>query len=164
MAETKKKGTVQMAEELVKPVLEELGLELWDTRFEKEGATWYLRYFIDKSGGVNISDCVEVSHSVEKLLDAADPIEQSYTLEVCSPGIERQLEKDWHFQTYLGQLISVRLIRPVEGMRDFVGKLTAKQGDQIHLLLDEDVEMVFSQKEAAYIRLYVDFETGGLEQ
>lgn len=164
----KKPNTVKIAEEIVQPVLAELGLTLWDTRFEKEGATWYLRYFIDKPGGVNIQDCTDVSRAVDKLLDEADPIEQSYTLEVCSPGIERKFTRDAHFQQYIGHDVTVRLIRPVDGVRDFVGQLTAKQGDDVHILLDSDdgtegLEMVVSLKECAYIKLYADFETGGLD-
>lgn len=163
MAQQKKPNTVQVAERIIKPVLDELGLELWDTRYEKEGSLWFLRYFIDKDGGVTINDCEAASKAVSKLLDDADPIDQSYVLEVSSPGIERQLVKDWHFARYLGQEVSVRLIRPVDGVRDFVGALQSKSGDSITILLDEDVEMAFTMAEAAFIKLYVDFETGGLE-
>lgn len=163
----KKQNTVKIAEELMLPVLEELGLELWDTRFEKEGATWYLRYFIDKKGGVTIQDLEAASRRVDKLLDEADPIEQSYTLEVCSPGIERKLTRDEHFKRYLGQRISVRLIRPVAGVRDFIGVLAAKDAAGVHLIPEGDggsgPEMVIQPKEAAYIKVYADFETGGLE-
>jgi ribosome maturation factor RimP len=167
----KKQNTVQVAEEIVRPVLAEHGLELWDTRFEKEGATWYLRYFIDKPGGVNITDLELVSRAVDKLLDAADPIDQSYTLEVCSPGIERQFTRDAHFAQYVGELVSVRLIRPVEGMRDFVGTLTGKDDAGVHITLDitdaetgDPIEMVFALKEAAYVRLYADFAAGGQKE
>jgi ribosome maturation factor RimP len=164
----KKQNTVQIAEEIIRPVLEEHGLELWDTRFEKEGATWYLRYFIDKPEGVNINDLELVSRAVDKLLDAADPIDQSYTLEVCSPGVERQLTKDAHFERYAGSLVNVRLIRPVEGMRDFLGTLTGKDDEGVHITLDiadaetgDPIEMVVKLKEAAYVRLYVDFASSG---
>lgn len=83
----KKENTTDTAARLAQPLLEELGLTLWDLRFEKEGSLWYLRYFIDKEGGVTIDDCEQFSRAVEKKLDAADPISQSYTLEVSSPGI-----------------------------------------------------------------------------
>jgi ribosome maturation factor RimP len=159
----KKQNTVQIAEEIIRPVLAEHGLELWDTRFEKEGAAWYLRYFIDKPEGVNINDLELVSRAVDTLLDAADPIDQSYTLEVCSPGIERQLTKDAHFERYAGSLVNVRLIRPVEGIRDFHGTLTGKDDEGVHITLDivdaetgDPIEMVIKLKEAAYIRLHAD--------
>jgi ribosome maturation factor RimP len=154
-------GTVRIAEELVRPVIEERGLILWDTRFEKEGSRWYLRYFIDKDGGVNIADCEFVSRAVEKLLDEADPIEQSYTLEVSSPGIERELVKDRHFEKYLGSNVHVRFIRPVNGERDFYGELLSRDGDEIKILLSGDVEMSFQRAEAASVKLAADYETGG---
>ena len=163
LTQHKKPNTVQTAEKLIQPVLDELGLSLWDTRFEKEGSLWFLRYFIDKDGGVTINDCEAASRAISKLLDEADPIPNSYTLEVSSPGVERRLLKDWHFQKYIGSLVSVRLVRPVEGMRDFIGELLRKDGDEVAILLDDDIEMVFKTGEAAYVKLYADFETGGLE-
>lgn len=164
MAQKKKGNTVAIAEKLVAPVIAERGLDLWDVRFEKEGSQWYLRYFIDKEGGVTIGDCEFVSRAVDKLLDEADPIEQSYILEVSSPGIERELVKDWHFERYYGSGVQVRLIRPVNGVRDFTGNLCSKNGDAITILLDEDTEMVFLKSEAASIKLSADFETGGLDE
>lgn len=157
-------NTAQMAEKLIAPVLKERGLELWDVRFEKEGSQWYLRYFIDKEGGVNIGDCEYVSRAVDKLLDETDPIEQSYILEVGSPGIERELVRDWHFERYTGHAVQVRLIRPAGGKRDFEGELLQKNGDEIKILLDGDVEMCFQKAEAASIRLAVDYKTGGLDE
>ena len=162
MAANKKKSTVEIAEELIKPVLEGLGLKLWDARFEKEGTTWYLRYFIDKVGGVNINDCETVSRAVDKLLDVTDPIEQSYILEVSSPGVEREITRDWHYVQCAGQTVQVRLIRPVEGVRDFMGELAGKKGGEITILLEGDIEMTFLKSEAAFVKLYVDFN-GGLE-
>lgn len=156
----KGKNTIQIAEELIHPVLQELGLELWDVRFEKEGANWYLRYFIDKPGGVDINDCTDVSHAVDKLLDNADPIDHGYILEVCSPGIERQLIKDVHFQRYAGHKVTLRVIRPINGIREFTGTLIAKNGDTICLDVDESgttAEMAFEKKETAWVRLYAEF-------
>lgn len=158
MPNKKKESTVQIAERLVMPVIKERGLELWDTRFEKEGSQWYLRYFIDKEGGVNIGDCEYVSRAVDKLLDEADPIDQSYTLEVSSPGIERELVKDWHFEKYIGYGVNVRLIRAADGRRDFTGELLRKDGAEITILLDGGVEMSFSKSEAASVRLAGDYE------
>jgi len=163
LSEKKKSGTVETARRLIQPVLDEMGIELWDTRFEKEGSSWFLRYFIDKEGGVTIGDCEAVSCAVDQLLDEADPISQSYVLEVSSPGVERRLVRDEHFARYEGHMVVVRLIRPVDGVREFVGRLAGKRGDAITILLEEDVEMVFDKSETAFIRLYIDFETGGLD-
>ena len=92
-----KKSTVQIAAELAEPVLSQMGLTLWDVTFAKEGSVWVLRYLVDKEGGININECEEFSRAVEERLDQADPIQQSYTLEVSSPGVERELTRDWHF-------------------------------------------------------------------
>ncbi len=164
MAQKKKESTVQIAERLVMPLIKERGLILWDVRFEKEGSLWYLRYFIDKEGGVDINDCEFISRAVDKLLDAEDPIEQAYTLEVSSPGIERELVKDWHFEEYMGFDVQVHFIRAVEGKRDFTGELLSKDGEEIKILLDDDVEMCFIKSEAASIRLVGDYEIGGLDE
>lgn len=152
-------NTAAVAAKLVESVVQQMDLILWDVRFEKEGASWYLRYFIDKEGGVTIQDCEDFSRAIDKLLDEADPIEQSYYLEVSSPGVERELRKDWHFQQYMGSVVNLRLIRPVEGVRDFQGVLTGFDpvSDQVTLLLDEDTEMTFGLNEAAYVRLNDDF-------
>lgn len=165
MSGNKKPTTVEVAQRIIRPVLDKMGLTLWDTRFEKEGSSWYLRYFVDKEDAhVTIGELEEVSRAVDKLLDEEDPISQSYVLEVSSPGMERALVRDEHFARYAGHDVAVRLIRPVEGVRDFVGRLMGKSGDEITILLDEDVEMVIKKAEAAYIRLYIDFETGGLDK
>ena len=100
MAE-KKKNTAQICTELALPVAEQIGVELWDVRFEKEGTEWYLRFFIDKDG-LTIEDCENFSRAIEPIIDEADPIEQSYNLQICSPGVERELVRDFHFTSYMG--------------------------------------------------------------
>ncbi len=105
-------NTVAAVWEIAAPVAEQLGLSIWDIRFQKEGVSWYLRIYIDKEGGVGITDCENFSRAVDGPLDEADPIEQSYYLEVSSPGVERQLTRDEHFKKYIGSPVMVRLIRP----------------------------------------------------
>ena len=156
----KKENTVDAARRIAAPILEELGLTLWSVTYEKEGSLWYLRYYIDKEGGVSIEDCEAFSRAVELRLDAEDPIDGSYTLEVSSPGIERELTEPWHFEAKIGAPVALRLIRPVEGVRDFIGTLTGYEAGTLTLLLDEDIEMEVGQKETAFIRLYNDFSGG----
>lgn len=155
-----KKNTAAIAEELVAPILEEMGLQLWDVVYEKEGSGWYLRYYVDKEGGIDINSCEAFSRAISDVLDEADPIDGSYTLEVSSPGIERALTRDWHFETLMGQQLLVRLIRPVEGVRDFIGTLTDYRDGTLTLLLDEKTEMNVERGETAFIRLYNDFSGG----
>lgn len=161
MASKKKGGsTVNTVWQLAQPIAESLGLELWDVRFEKEGADWFLRIFIDKDGGVSIDDCVEMSHAVDKPLDEADPIEQSYCLEVSSPGVERDLKRDEHFEKCLGEKIMVKLIRPVDGQREFKGILESYDSGNFELLTEEGTKLMINKKEASYVKLD-DF--GGVE-
>ncbi|MBR6533176.1 MAG: ribosome maturation factor RimP [Clostridia bacterium] len=109
--------------ELIKETVEAQGVELWDVRFIKEGASWYLRVFIDKPDGINIDDCTNVSHAIDPVIDEADPIDKSYYLEVCSCGLERELVKPWHFEKVLGQKIKVKLYKAIEGVKEFEGLL-----------------------------------------
>lgn len=151
----KKQNTAAFCEQLAVPLAQELGVCLWDVAFEKEGAGWYLRYFIDQEGGVDLDTCEAFSRRISDILDREDPIDQSYCLEVGSPGIERKLTKPWHFEKYTGSRVLVRLIRPVEGVRDFVGRLEGLDGQRGALLtLDEDLQMTFTLEETAYVRLY----------
>lgn len=157
MAQGKKETTVQIAQRLAQPVIDELGLILWDVVFEKEGSGWYLRYLLDKDGGIDIQDCENFSRKIDPILDEVDPIAQSYTLEVSSPGVQRLLTQTWHFETCHEQQVEVRLIRPVDGIRDFMGVLAGYHDGEVILLLENDVKMTFHRSEAAYIRLYYDF-------
>ncbi len=161
MGGNKKPNTVSVCEKLALPVAEGMGLQLWDVRFEKEGGTWYLRYLIDKESGVNIDDCERFSRAVDKLLDEADPIDQSYCLEVSSPGVERELSRPGHFEQYMGSKVTVRFIRPVQGARDWVGSLVKADGEAITIVTEDNTEISFRKNEAAYIRLYDDFDYGG---
>lgn len=157
MAEEKKGGVAARVQQLAEPVAGQLGLEVWDVRYEKEGGSWYLRIFIDKPGGVNIDDCERFSRTVDPLLDAADPIDGSYYLEVSSPGIERELTRPGHFVRYLGEKITVRLIRPVDGRRDYVGTLESYEEDTLTLRTEEGEALRFTRRQASHIRAYAEF-------
>ena len=153
-------NTVNAVWEIAEPIAKSLGYELWDVRFEKEGADWFLRIFIDKEGGVSIDDCVDMSHAIDKPLDEADPIEQSYCLEVCSPGLERDLKRDDHFVKSLGKKIMVKLIRPVDGQREFKGTLESYDNGNFELVSEEGAKLMINKKETSYVKLD-DF--GGVE-
>ena len=141
---------------LAKPIADERGLTIWDIRFEKEGAMWVLLVVIDKEGGVSIDDCEAMSRPLDKKLDEVDPIEQSYCLEVSSAGIERELTKDWHFEACKGQQIVVRLIRPYNGVREFIGTLLKLEDGTVYLST-EDGEYAFRLNDIAVVRLYAVF-------
>lgn len=116
--------TVETVRTLALPVAEEYGVLLWDVRFLKEGADWFLRIYIDREDApVSIDDCVNVSRKLSDLLDEADPIAQSYCLEVSSPGAERELTRPEHFVRFAGSEIVVRLYHAIDGVREFTGIL-----------------------------------------
>ena len=147
------KNTVQRVEEIIKPFADSLSLELWDITFTKEGTDWYLRIFIDKEGGVSLDDCVELTRAVTKPLDEADPISQSYTLEVSSPGVERELKKDRHFEKYVGSAVMMRTIRPIDGVRDFNGTLLSYEDGTVTVKLKDEREITVNKKETSYVKL-----------
>ena len=115
--------------ELVRAPIEELGFVLWDVRYVKEGASWYLRIYIDSPDGISIDNCSDVSHLVDPILDEHDIISQSYFLEVCSPGLERELINPEHFEQMCGCKVKVKLIRPINGIREFAGTLKSYDGN-----------------------------------
>ena len=148
-----KPNTVKRVEEIITPFASELGIEIWDVRFAKEGSDWYLRIFIDKEGGVSIDDCVDLTHAISKPLDDADPIPQSYMLEVASPGVERELTRKEHFEKYIGSPIMLRTIRAIDGVRDFKGELKAFENNQITVVQPDGNELVLEKKETVYVKL-----------
>ena len=115
--------------DLVKPTVESCGVNLWDVRFVKEGASHYLRIFIDKPEGISINDCTDVSHAVDPVIDEADPIDCSYYLEVCSLGAEREIARPHHFEYAIGKEIKVKLFKAIDGKKEFVGTLKTYDGD-----------------------------------
>lgn len=146
-------NTVSVVRKLAEPIAKEMGLEIWDVRFLKEGSQWYLRIFIDKEGGVSIDDCVDFTHAINKPLDESDPIEQAYCLEVSSPGVERELTRDEHFEKSMGKKVMLKTIRPIDSQRDFKGVLTAFDGAQITIKTQDDSTQSFIVKETAWIKL-----------
>lgn len=145
---------------LVQPIAESLGLTIWDVRFVKEGALWYLRIFIDKPEGVGIEDCEAMSRAVNGPLDELDPIDQSYCLEVSSPGINRELIRPEHFETFMDCFVIVKLIRPLEdGSREVGGILRSYQEDGSIVLQtgEEETDTIsITAKERVSVRVMED--------
>lgn len=137
---------------LVEPAVASLGLRIWDVRYVKEGAAWYLRVYIDGDNGVDINHCTEVSRLIDPMLDEADLIAGSYYLEVCSPGLERELIRPEHFSAMLGRSVLVHLVRPVDGQRDFTGTLAAWENGNI-TLNDENGTRVFEKAMISKVKL-----------
>ena len=159
MAKTSRGGgnTTALVEALVTPVAREMGLEVWDVRFEKEGPDWFLRVLIQRPGGLLDTDtCEAFSRAIDPILDREDPIDQSYYLEVGSPGLGRRLTRPAHYQACMGQLLEVRLIRPDEsGQREYEGALTAADGQGFTLDTPAG-EKTFPYAAASFVKLCDD--------
>ena len=118
---------------LLRKIIEDLGYELYDVVYEKEGKDYYLRIFIDKDGGIDLNDCETVNNAINDILDEADYIKDQYFLEVSSPGLERTLRKKEHFMKQIGNEIMVKLYRPIDKKKEFSGTLTYYNDDSIGL-------------------------------
>lgn len=144
--------------ELIAPTVNELGYLIWDVEYVKEGADYYLRITIDNENGIDIIDCEKVHRAVDPLLDEADPIEESYHLEVSSPGVERELKYDWHFEEFMGCEVEIKLYAPLDGVKSAVGELVSYSEDGIAIKQGEK-ETVFPLEKVAKVKTVFDFDS-----
>lgn len=151
-------GTEKLVYDLVLPIAEELGYDIWDVSFEKEGAYWYLRVFIDHEDGITIDDCEKMTRPVSDILDEKDPISQNYILEVGSAGLERTLCQGWHFESCIGETVQAHAIRPIYGERDWIGELAEFDGEKIKIAMDEEKTVELNIAELAYVKLYAEID------
>ncbi len=145
--------TVAAVNALAEPIARDLGLSIWDVRYVKEGASWYLRIFIDKEGGVSINDCEKMSRAIDKPLDELDPIDQSYFLEVCSPGIERELTRPEHFEKMAGREVCVTFFRPIDGEKEVIATLVGLRDKNIVLADLDGTEFEIPKKDTSGVHL-----------
>lgn len=138
------------------PVVAGFGFELVDVEYVKEAGTWYLRAYIDKPGGITVDDCEIVNRALGDLLDREDFIEDSYILEVSSPGLGRPLKKEKDFVRSQGKEVEIRTYRMVERQKEFRGILKAWDKETVTIETEEG-EQVFSRDNIALIRLAFDF-------
>ncbi len=150
-------STEKKLDAMLRPTVEEMGYEIVDVEFVKEGPNWYLRVFVDKEGGVSIDDCELISKALEKILDEKDPIEQAYFLEISSPGIDRPLKKKEDFIRFNGETVDIKLYRPLEGAKEHTGKLKAYGEDGSVTIETDTKELTFEKKDIASVRLAVIF-------
>ena len=138
--------------------MEEYGFELVDVEYVKEGSNWYLRAYIDKPGGIAVDDCEVVSRRLSDILDEKDYIEDSYILEVSSPGLGRPLKKEKDFRRSLGEEVEIRTYRAIDRQKEFTGILKEFDRDNGY---DRRWKMrprkTFEKSEIALIRLAFDF-------
>ncbi len=132
----------------------ELGLELWDVEYVREAGQWVLRVYVDKDGGVGITDCEALSKLLDPLLDEADPIPDSYVFEVSSAGAERELKRPRDFERFMGSDVEVRLYRAEDGAKTVVGKL-AGYSDGAVTVDTAGTQRTFEKGRVAKVRLRI---------
>ena len=153
-----KKNTAEQVAKIVAPYAEQLGLELYDVEYVKEGADYFLRIYIDKSDGyVDINDCENLSRTIDPVLDEADPIKDSYYLEVSSVGLDRPLKLEKDFIRFMGEKIDVRLFKAKDGVKEYYGRLCDYKDGEFTVECDNGKQITATVKEASLIRPHLDF-------
>lgn len=149
--------TEQAVYQLAEPIAKAEGAYLYDVEFVKEGGIWFLRVYADKEeGGISLDECEAISRKLSDALDQTDPISQNYYLEVASPGIERKLKTEAHFQRYMGEIVDIGLYKAVNGSKQVTGILKNYDGEKIQVEVGgEDLE--FTLKETTVVHLHFDF-------
>ena len=142
--------------QFARPVVEEFGCSLWDVEYVREGSEYFLRLYIDKDGGVDITDCEAISRAVDPILDEKDPIAESYHFEVCSAGLERALKRPSDFEQFMGSPITVKLYRPRNGLKEIPAILRGYEDGRITVEAGKET-LTLEKSEVALVRLRVEF-------
>lgn len=129
------KKVTEVVSELAQPIIEQLGLELVDVEYVKEGKDWFLRVFIDSESGIDLEQCAAVSERLSDVLDEKDPIENLYFLDVSSPGAERPLKKEQDFIKAIGKQVFIKTYEPILDEKKFEGKLISYTSEEVQLEL-----------------------------
>ncbi len=146
----------ELVTQFATPIVESCGCTLWDVEYVREGSERYLRLYIDKEGGVDISDCEKIHRAVDPELDARDPIAESYHFEVCSAGLERALKRPSDFERFMGSPITVKLYRPRNGLKEIPGLLRGYGDGKVTVEAGKET-VTFEKSEVALVRLRVEF-------
>ena len=153
---SKRQDYEAQTEQLVTPILEKYGFELYDVEYVKEGGNNYLRVYIDKPGGIAVNDCETVAREMNPILDEKDFIPDSYVFEVSSPGLGRALKKEKHLLKSIGEEVEIRTFRPINHEKQFEGILTAFDDKELTIVVDDEQELTFARTDIALIRLALD--------
>lgn len=154
---TRREQYESRTEEFLLPLMAEHQFELVDVEYVKEAGTWYLRAYIDKEGGITVDDCEVINRKLSDWLDQVDFIEDSYILEVSSPGLGRPLKKEKDFARSIGREVDVKLYQPLNKQKDYTGVLTAYDKDTVTIGLEDGTNLVLERPAIALIRLAFDF-------
>lgn len=143
----------ERVENLIQKKVEELGYILYDVQYAKEGQNYFLRVFIEKNdGAIDLNDCVKVNDGINDLLDTADYIKEQYFLEVSSTGVEKVLRKDKHLKDNIGNEVEIKLFKPINKQKEFIGILEDFSEDEITLKLENDENINIDRKDISLIK------------
>lgn len=154
---TKREQYEPKVEAWLLPVLLENQYELVDVEYVREASVWYLRAYIDKEGGIAVDDCEKISRKLGEWLDKNDFIEDSYILEVSSPGLGRPLKKDKDFVRGTGKKVDIKLYKPLNKQKEYTGVLKSFDAGTVTLETEDGSDMIFAKADIALIRLAFDF-------
>lgn len=154
---SKREQYEQLTEQLLQPIIDSHGFELVDVEYVKEAGTWYLRAYIDKPGGITVDDCEVVSRTFSDILDEKDYIEDTYIFEVSSPGLGRPLKKEKDFARSIGEEVEIRTYRAIDRQKEFIGILKEYDKDTVTIEYEDETTQVFERTEIALIRLALHF-------
>ena len=154
---TKKESYESRVEAFLLPLMEENNFELVDVEYVKEAGTWYLRAYIDKEGGIAVDDCEVISRRLSDWLDKEDFIDDSYILEVSSPGLGRPLQNEKDYKRSICREVEVRLYKAIDRQKEFTCTLSAYDDKTVTLAMEDGSEAVFEKADIALIRLALDF-------
>ena len=154
---TKREQYEQKTEELLQPIIDANGFELVDVEYVKEAGTWYLRAYIDKPGGITVDDCEVVSRAFSDILDEKDYIDDTYIFEVSSPGLGRPLKKEKDFARSIGEDVEIRTYRAIDKQKEFVGTLVEYDKETVTIEYEDEERQVFNRADIALIRLALYF-------
>lgn len=142
-------------ETLLSDVITNLGYELYDVEYAKEGKDYFLRIYIDNENGISLEDCEKVNNAIDGILDKADFIKERYFLEVSSTGVERTLRKDKHLEKNLGEKVEVKLFKQMNGKKQIIGILESFDANNVYV--KEDIEQEIERKNIALIKTVYDW-------
>ena len=147
------KNIEEKVEDLIKKKIEDIGYELFDVLYIKEGKNYILRIVIDKPDGIDLNDCETVNNEITDLLDEADYIKEQYFLEVSSPGIERTLRKDWQLKKYIGFEVEIKLFKKDENnQKGYLGILQEVEKDYLTIKNDKDENYKIDRKNISQVK------------
>lgn len=140
----------EKVENLITKTINDLGYDLYDVEYVKEGKDYFLRIYIDSEKGIDLDDCEKVSNAINELIDKEDYIKEQYFLEVSSSGVERVLRKDKHLKANLGKEVSIKLFKQINGKKQYKGIL--KDFDENFITILEQEEIKIDRKNVSQIK------------